>query len=514
MDAQLRSPATPDLPRPRATPVLAKVKPRTVTMCPSASCRSLTGIPMPLPGPVDILCGHGESVPMPFRREKGARYELREAPVQHARRNESAANKRARLTPNADVCGCVVHEVTVTLSGARGVVPYLWIAGHFPIRVAFFFLPPSTEMQILNLSVASSLLGGSAPFGVTLVAMGKKSASKDRGYITATEWKVDGGGYKDHSEGLPFRRLPFNCCAVSFLPFEDPVCAPDGTVMDIMHAVPYVRTHGRHPVSGEPLGLKDLTTLTFHKNGEGRYECPVLNKEFTNSTHIVAVKTTGNVYCFEAIDELCVKPKNWRDLLTDEKFTRKDLVTIQDPQNLAGRAVDAFAHVKKGHAVPAAKSDVRNASNVNQTAVSADVRRVLDKLGTSDASTALAVGGGGRKAQAERELAAAKQAAGGGGGDDAHKDKTHLLKGPSPASHPLDNVRFRPGSHTWNTDGETAHDAVSDAEKRRKAGEEKVRPGARFPNPPRAVCRLPRLITVYCFTSRLFAHTFYLYTQD
>ena len=386
--------------------------------------------------------------------------------------------------------------------------------GAFSDSSCVFFLPPSTEMQILNLSVASSLLGGSAPFVVTLVAMGKKSASKDRGYITATEWKVDGGGYKDHSEGLPFRRLPFNCCAVSFLPFEDPVCAPDGTVMDIMHAVPYVRTHGRHPVSGEPLGLKDLTTLTFHKNGEGRYECPVLNKEFTNSTHIVAVKTTGNVYCFEAIDELCVKPKNWRDLLTDEKFTRKDLVTIQDPQNLAGRAVDAFAHVKKGHAVPAAKSDVRNASNVNQTAVSADVRRVLDKLGTSDASTALAVGGGGRKAQAERELAAAKQAAGGGGGDDAHKDKTHLLKGPSPASHPLDNVRFRPGSHTWNTDGETAHDAVSDAEKRRKAGEEKVRPGARFPNPPRAVCRLPRLITVYCFTSRLFAHTFYLYTQD
>ena len=35
---------------------------------------------MPLPVPGDSLCGHGESVPMPFRREKGARYELREAP--------------------------------------------------------------------------------------------------------------------------------------------------------------------------------------------------------------------------------------------------------------------------------------------------------------------------------------------------------------------------------------------------------------------------------------------------
>ena len=73
---------------------------------------------------------------------------------------------------------------------------------------------------------------------------------------------------------MPFRRLPFNCCAVSFVPFEDPVCAPDGTVMDIMHAVPYVQKHGKHPVTGEPLELKDLTKLTFHKNQEGAYECP------------------------------------------------------------------------------------------------------------------------------------------------------------------------------------------------------------------------------------------------
>ena len=142
--------------------------------------------------------------------------------------------------------------------------------------------------------------------------MGKKSAAKDRGYMTATEWKVDGGGYRDKTEGIPFRRLPFNCCAISFLPFDDPVCADDGTVMDIMHAVPYVQKHGKHPVTGEPLALKDLFKLNFHKNADGEYECPVLNKVFTDSTHIVAVKTTGNVYCHQAIDELCVKPKNWR----------------------------------------------------------------------------------------------------------------------------------------------------------------------------------------------------------
>jgi peptidyl-prolyl cis-trans isomerase-like protein 2 len=56
--------------------------------------------------------------------------------------------------------------------------------------------------------------------------MGKKSASKDRGYMTATEWRTEGGGYKDRTEGMPLRRLPFNCCAISFLPFDDPVVHP------------------------------------------------------------------------------------------------------------------------------------------------------------------------------------------------------------------------------------------------------------------------------------------------
>lgn len=31
----------------------------------------------------------------------------------------------------------------------------------------------------------------------------------------------------------------------------------------------------------------------------GEYHCPVLNKVFTEFTHIVAVKTTGNVFCYE-----------------------------------------------------------------------------------------------------------------------------------------------------------------------------------------------------------------------
>jgi peptidyl-prolyl cis-trans isomerase-like protein 2 len=61
----------------------------------------------------------------------------------------------------------------------------------------------------------------------------------------------------------------------------------------------------------------------------GEYHCPVLNKVFTEFTHIVAVKTTGNVFCYEAIKELNIKTKNWKELLTEEPFTRADLITIQ-----------------------------------------------------------------------------------------------------------------------------------------------------------------------------------------
>ena len=34
------------------------------------------------------------------------------------------------------------------------------------------------------------------------------------------------------------------------------------------------------------------------------------------------------------MEELNIKPKFWKDLLTDEPFTRKDIIHIQDPLNL------------------------------------------------------------------------------------------------------------------------------------------------------------------------------------
>lgn len=43
----------------------------------------------------------------------------------------------------------------------------------------------------------------------------------------------------------------------------------------------------------------------------------------------MAIKTTGNVYSYDAIEELNIKPKNWRDLLTGEPFKKEDIIHIQ-----------------------------------------------------------------------------------------------------------------------------------------------------------------------------------------
>ncbi|PSC74703.1 peptidyl-prolyl cis-trans isomerase CYP65 [Micractinium conductrix] len=293
--------------------------------------------------------------------------------------------------------------------------------------------------------------------------MGKKRAQKDRAYLTATEWREEHGGFKGNRSGPSFKRLPFTHCAISFQPFDDAVCTADGSAcMDIVNAVPYIQKFHKHPVSGAPLELKDLIRLHFHKNADGEYHCPVLNKVFTEHTHIVAIKPTGNVYCWEAVEELCVKPKNLRDLLTDEPFTRKDIIHLQDPLNLAGRNLAEFDHVKKGLE---ADADARAAEEADPMfylkGATEDTKRALDALNSKEAEAAFAAGGGGKKAQAERLLADAKAAAAakGKGGD----GKAAAAAAAKPAAGMPDprlrsaprqevNASFRPGTSTWNTD--------------------------------------------------------------
>lgn len=70
-------------------------------------------------------------------------------------------------------------------------------------------------------------------------------------------------------------------------------------------------------------------------------------KVFNDHTHIVAIRTSGNVYEYNTIKTLNLDVKNLRDLMTDEPFERTDLITIQDPKNLGSKHDFAsFHHVK------------------------------------------------------------------------------------------------------------------------------------------------------------------------
>lgn len=232
--------------------------------------------------------------------------------------------------------------------------------------------------------------------------MGKKQHSKDRMYITTTEWATEWGGAKSKELRTPFKRLPFYCCALTFTPFEDAVCTDDGSVFDIMQIVPYIRKFGKHPVTGAPLKQEDLIPLTFHKNSEGEYHCPVLNKVFTEFTHIVAVKTTGNVFSYESIKELNIKTKNWKELLTDELFKREDIITIQNPNTLENKSLVNFDHVKKNLKVDdeeLQKMESDPSYNIN---MKGDLKQMLKELKTEKGRELALHGGGGDKAQNER----------------------------------------------------------------------------------------------------------------
>uniref|UniRef100_A0A1A8GZN5 RING-type E3 ubiquitin-protein ligase PPIL2 n=1 Tax=Nothobranchius korthausae TaxID=1143690 RepID=A0A1A8GZN5_9TELE len=176
--------------------------------------------------------------------------------------------------------------------------------------------------------------------------MGKRQHQKDKMYITCTEYTNFYGGKRAEIPRANFKRLPFDHCSLSLQPFEYPVCTEDGVVFDLLSIVPWIKKYGTNPISGEKLEAKSLIKLKIAKNNDGKYHCPVLYNVFTNNSHIVANKVTGNVFSYEAVEQLNIKTKSFKDLLTDEPFTRKDIITLQDPTNLDKFNVSNFFHVK------------------------------------------------------------------------------------------------------------------------------------------------------------------------
>ena len=209
--------------------------------------------------------------------------------------------------------------------------------------------------------------------------MGKNQHSKDRMFLTRTEHASGEhrGAGKQSALKLPYKTLPFDCCAISFRPFENPLCTGDGIVFELLNIVPYLKKYKRHPVTGRPLAASDLIKLHFHKSS-GVYACPVLFKPFTQHSHIVAIKTTGNVYSYDAVKQMNLKTGHLHDLLDDTPFSRADVIHIQDPSNGNLREMEHFSHVSEALA-----TDVKDAGGVRHTDATA---RIMGQVAERSAS--------------------------------------------------------------------------------------------------------------------------------
>ncbi|ALC42528.1 CG7747 [Drosophila busckii] len=180
--------------------------------------------------------------------------------------------------------------------------------------------------------------------------MGKRQHQKDKMYLTYTEWSEFYGGKKVESlenEHIKFKRLPFEHCCITMAPFEMPYSDLEGNVFEYEAILRFLKAFKVNPITGKKMDSKLLIKLQFHKNANDEYHCPALFKPFSKNSHIVAVGTTGNVYCWEAIEQLNIKTKNWKDLIDDTPFVRKDIITIQDPQHLEKYDISKFYHIKK-----------------------------------------------------------------------------------------------------------------------------------------------------------------------
>jgi len=135
---------------------------------------------------------------------------------------------------------------------------------------------------------------------------------------------------------------------LSLQEWTDPVCTLDGTIYELTSIMKWLKRYKVDPVSGEPLRAGDLVALHVHKNAQGKFHCPITFKEFTDYTKIVAVRVSGHVYAWEAVQRLNIDAKNWKDLVTGDPFTRKDLIILQDPTDPNKGNVQMFYHVKQG----------------------------------------------------------------------------------------------------------------------------------------------------------------------
>ncbi|KAL1117115.1 hypothetical protein AAG570_004443 [Ranatra chinensis] len=209
--------------------------------------------------------------------------------------------------------------------------------------------------------------------------MGKRQHQKDKMYITYTEWATLYGG-KKHGPEEKFKKLPFDHCCLSLQPFKNPCCDKDGNIFDLEAVALFLKKFKINPVTGKPQDFKSLIKLNFSKDREGKYHCPVLFKEFTPGSQIVAIAVTGNVFSYEAVEQLNIKNKSMKDLITGDPFTKSDLIELQHPHRLEKFNLVNFHHIRNGLVVEEPGDEEDSGSRKNLKTISKEAQAILDEL--------------------------------------------------------------------------------------------------------------------------------------
>lgn len=307
---------------------------------------------------------------------------------------------------------------------------------------------------------------------------------KEKQYQSSREQRELGqsraGTGPDHRSGAVQRRLPFHCCALTLAPFETPVCttSSDGVVFDNAALMEFALKYRRDPVTGEPLSptvagdrvggtVNRIIRLHMDKDEEGRWQCPILTKPFSDHTKIVAVvdasgkdgnRNEAYVYSYEAYYELNVKPKNWLDLTTGHKFhPQRDVLVLNDPNDDAlqkKRDIQTFWHIQNSRALDAAKAagGGTGSGNIRQSVTSTRIMEQIERERQEQRA---------EEAAKRRKAAAADGAAAPAG------------KRPKIFSHDVTGVRYTSGRSAGSLTS-TAVDVSSDGAVR-EASEEEIR---------------------------------------
>lgn len=225
------------------------------------------------------------------------------------------------------------------------------------------------------------------------------SAREQRDY---SQIRSSSASARSSSRGTVQRALPFGHCALTMLPVHNPICNRQGIIFENSAVLPFVMKYKVDPASGEPLELSQLITLNVDRGddddqdgdeaGPSSWQCPVLTKQLTGHTKVVAVLQKGgreaNVYSYQAYHELNVKPRNYVDLTTSEPFDPKtDVILLNDPENdewiQSHRVVENFYHVRHGRELGMNRDD-RSGGDVRH---SKTAQRILEQLKKSSASS-------------------------------------------------------------------------------------------------------------------------------